>query len=261
MMHESVGKTTYLLDVRTLEEFEQGHIKGSQHAPGGQLVQATDEYVAVRSANLILIDDRQVRAWMTASWLRQMGWTDVYVFSELKATELEKGVMAAQSLKEWESLSAMELDAVLQSGEPVAVLDFSTSLQYRKSHIPGACWVIRSRIERDLMLLPPVGLIIATAEDERMAHLAAPEIREARPEVIVRVLKGGNPAWRREGRTIETGDTRQLSPAEDVWYKPYDNKDKVRERMQEYLEWEVGLISQIKRDATASFQIMKTWDK
>ncbi|MEL6986034.1 MAG: rhodanese-like domain-containing protein, partial [Actinomycetota bacterium] len=45
-------RTTYLLDVRTPEEFESGHLAGSRNAPGGQLVQATDEYVATRGARL-----------------------------------------------------------------------------------------------------------------------------------------------------------------------------------------------------------------
>ncbi len=33
-------RTTYLLDVRTPEEFNEGHIEASSSAPGGQLVQA-----------------------------------------------------------------------------------------------------------------------------------------------------------------------------------------------------------------------------
>ena len=68
-------RTTYLFDVRTPAEFAAGHLSGSRNAPGGQLVQATDEYAATRNARLILVDDNGVRATMTASWLRQLGWT------------------------------------------------------------------------------------------------------------------------------------------------------------------------------------------
>ena len=39
-------RTTYLLDVRTPEEFDAGSLPGAVHAPGGQLVQATDQWVA-----------------------------------------------------------------------------------------------------------------------------------------------------------------------------------------------------------------------
>ncbi|MGB5756417.1 MAG: rhodanese-like domain-containing protein, partial [Acidimicrobiales bacterium] len=72
-------RTTYLLDVRTPDEFAAGHLPGSRNAAGGQLVQATDEFVATRNARLVLVDDDGVRATMTASWLRQLGWPDVHV--------------------------------------------------------------------------------------------------------------------------------------------------------------------------------------
>src|SRR5580658_4096293 len=71
-------RTTYLLDVRTPEEFATGHLPGSVSAPGGQLVQAIDRWVGTRGARVVLIDDAEVRAVMTAQWLMQMGW-DVVV--------------------------------------------------------------------------------------------------------------------------------------------------------------------------------------
>ena len=67
-------RTLYLLDVRTREEYAHGHPANFISAPGGQLVQATDEWVAVRGGRLVLFDDDGVRARMTASWLVQMGW-------------------------------------------------------------------------------------------------------------------------------------------------------------------------------------------
>ena len=41
------SRTTYLLDVRTPEEFAAGAVPGFAHAPGGQLIQATDQWVGV----------------------------------------------------------------------------------------------------------------------------------------------------------------------------------------------------------------------
>ncbi|MEL7158195.1 MAG: rhodanese-like domain-containing protein, partial [Actinomycetota bacterium] len=58
------GRTTYLFDVRSPEEFAEGHLAGSRSAPGGQLVQATDTYVGTNNARLVLIDDDGVRATM-----------------------------------------------------------------------------------------------------------------------------------------------------------------------------------------------------
>ena len=44
------------------------------------MLQAMEEYVGVRNARLVPIDDIEVRAIMTASWLLQMGWKDIYIF-------------------------------------------------------------------------------------------------------------------------------------------------------------------------------------
>src|SRR5579864_3346058 len=75
-------RTTYLFDVRDPAEYDAGHVTGAISAPGGQLVQATDQYVGTLGARLVLVDDAEVRAAMTGSWLRQMGWNDVFVLAE-----------------------------------------------------------------------------------------------------------------------------------------------------------------------------------
>ena len=80
------GRTLYVFDVRDPAEYEAGHLPGAISAPGGQLVQATDQYVGTLGARIVLVDDAEVRAAMTASWLRQMGWRDVFILTE-KGTE------------------------------------------------------------------------------------------------------------------------------------------------------------------------------
>ena len=73
------SRTLYLFDVRDPAEYAAGHVAGALSAPGGQLVQATDQYAGTLGARIVCVDDKQARAVMTASWLRQMGWREVYV--------------------------------------------------------------------------------------------------------------------------------------------------------------------------------------
>jgi len=73
------SRTTFVFDVRTPEEYSAGHLPGARWAPGGQLVQATDTWMATRNARVVLTDDDGVRATMTAHWLDQLGWTDTVV--------------------------------------------------------------------------------------------------------------------------------------------------------------------------------------
>lgn len=74
-------RTLYQFDVRTPEEYLVGHLPGFRSAPGGQLVQETDFFAPVRGARIVLSDELDVRAEMTASWLAQMAW-DVYVIDD-----------------------------------------------------------------------------------------------------------------------------------------------------------------------------------
>ncbi|MDB5757440.1 MAG: sulfurtransferase, partial [Burkholderia sp.] len=80
------GRTVYRFDVRTPEEFADGHLPGFVNAPGGQLVQETDHSAPVRGARIVLADDDGTRADMSASWLAQMGW-DTWVVDPVNAIQ------------------------------------------------------------------------------------------------------------------------------------------------------------------------------
>jgi rhodanese-related sulfurtransferase len=83
-------RTLYRFDVRAVEEYTSGHLRGFRHYPGGQLVQEIDMAAPVRGARILLTDDRGVRADMTASWLAQMGW-ETYVLEDGYDRALEAG--------------------------------------------------------------------------------------------------------------------------------------------------------------------------
>jgi rhodanese-related sulfurtransferase len=235
------GRTLYLLDVRTREEFERSHFAGSRHAPGGQLVQASDEYVGVRNARAVLVDPDRVRAIMTASWLNQMGWNDVYVLEDPALTETGPRRPDIPAIPSWQTVSEVPSDA--------AVLDLSTSLRFAKAHIPGAWWGVRSRLHQAQEKIPPAQALVLTSEDGVLAHLAAPEAAELFSNVTV--LEGGNAAWR--GPT-ESGVERATTTRDDVWYKPYDHTADYLKHAREYLDWEVALVEQIKRDPAIRFR-------
>ena len=240
---KEASRTTYLLDVRTREEFEAGHLAGSRHAPGGQLVQATDEYVGVRHARLVLVDPQRVRAVMTASWLNQMGWHDVYVLHNLAGLEIQTGPHKSPlKFKPW---------AITTQAAGSTVLDFSTSLRFHYRHIPGAWWAVRSRLKEAREKIGEHRVLLLTSEDGVLAHLAAPEVQALWPKAQVLVLDGGNAAWK---GTWESGHERSTTARDDVWYKPYDHEAGFEQHARDYLAWEVALLEQIKRDPTIRFQ-------
>ena len=242
------ARTTYVFDVRSPEEYAAGHLPGSLSAPGGQLVQATDTYCAVHGARIALVDDHGVRATMTASWLLQMGWADTCVVEDALSGQLEKSAGGTPAAPACPVLSPRELNA----NEGALILDFANSLQYRESHIPGASFAIRSRLADHLQAFASK-TIVCTSPDGLLARYAAADLAALLGREV-HVLEGGTEAWRAAELPLERGETRMLEPPEDVYYKPYDHKAQVEAAMQDYLQWEVALLEQIRRDPDCRFR-------
>ena len=258
MFQDEAGeRSLFLLDVRSAEEFEAGHLPGSRSAPGGQLVQATDEYVAVRNARLVLIDDTGVRAVMTASWLIQMGWEAVYVLEGgLQSSDLETGTAEGRVLGlgglSVSVLSPLQLDRLL-GDDGTVVFDLADSLEFKAGHIPGARRAARLGFSAALEGLPVGSQVVVTSVDGVLAQLTVAELVPV-AGTTVSVLDGGLQAWRAAGFALAEGDDPEAGElAEDVWYRPYDRTDGIEEAMQAYLTWEVALVEQVERDGTTRF--------
>jgi rhodanese-related sulfurtransferase len=249
---EAELRTLYLFDVRSPDEFTAGHVAGSRSTPGGQLVQATDRFAITAHSRIVLIDDTGVRATMTASWLIQMGWRDVFVLDGgLEKLALETGQ---------HHVAAPEVEAVRVTSvapgnvdlDDVVVLDLADSLTYRDGHIAGAWWAIRARLSDALTRLPVAKSYLVTSTDGRLARLGAADLALL-TSVPVRVLDGGTAAWRAAGLAMEEGYTQLAAQKEDIFYKPYDREGTVEDAMNQYLSWEIELINQIKRDGSLVF--------
>ena len=238
-------RTLYCLDVRDPAEFAAQHRPGSRNAPGGQLVQGTDQWVAVRGARIALLDDDGVRARMAAAWLRQMGHRDVFVVEGgLDGLEDVPGP-AAPVLEE---VAAESLDGAL-------VIDLARSVDFRLGHIPGATWGIRSRLDRLRGQLAGAKRVVLTSPDGVVAGMAVEEAR-ALSKAPVETLAGGTLAWVAAGGTLAAD---RMVPADeecvDFYLRPYDRNSGVEEAMRAYLSWEIDLVREIERDGTVVFGV------
>lgn len=250
-------RTVYLLDVRNPEEFERGHWPGALSAPGGQLVQATDTFVAVRPAVIVLTDNDGVRATMTAAWLAQMGHDEVYVLAHGDAPESAgrgpaSETVLAGAVRCEAAITAAELKSLLDARK-VQVVDLDSSLRYREGHIPGAWHVVRSRLAEQLKKIPATQLLVFTATEQSLAGLTAADAAQL-VKTSVKVLAGGTDAWRASGFALETGDARMTGAADDLSYRALDRKDNVEKAMREYLSWEVELVHAVASDKDFRFR-------
>lgn len=259
----SADRTTYLLDVRTPEEYEAGHLPGFLSAPGGQLVQETDHHAPVRGARFVLFDTDGVRAPMTGSWLAQMGW-EVHVLAGVPAQALS-AVGAAPpdrpALPDVPLIAAAALaearDAALGDAAAVQIIDVSPGADYVRGHIPGAWFAIRAQLADALKSLPVARRYVVTCGAGILARFAAADLAERLgPAAEVFALDGGNAAWRVAGHPLEEGESRLAVPRTDRYRRPYEGTDAPRSAMQAYLDWEFGLVAQLARDGTHHFRVI-----
>ncbi|AOK43357.1 rhodanese-related sulfurtransferase [Burkholderia vietnamiensis] len=255
------GRTLYRFDVRTPEEYEAGHLPGFLGTPGGQLVQETDHHAAVRGARIVLADDDGVRADMTASWLAQMGW-DVRVLEPVDPaafTERGQPARAVPAAPQVAEVAPATLAGWLReagAGE-IAIVDVTTSANYVKRHIPGAWFVVRAQLRDALRAIPPAQRYVFTCGSSLLARFAADDARALLPaSAPISVLTGGTAAWIDAGLPLEHGDTHLASPRVDRYRRPYEGTDNASAAMQAYLDWEYGLVEQLKRDGTHHFRVI-----
>ena len=256
------NRNTYVFDVRTPEEFAQGHWPGALNAPGGQLVQETDHFIGVRGARVVLYDDDGVRASMAASWLAQMGW-QVSVMKDMRAEDLHSKTQFSEddlplTLSPVAVVDPPTLKTWLANRSNLSmVIDVGDSATYVKRHIPGAWWLLRSQLAQDFSRVHKANRYVLTCGDGRVSRYAVAQLQPLlRPGVDVLWLPGGNAAWQAAGFSTQQGESYLASPRIDRYRRPYEGTDNPAQAMQAYLDWEYGLVEQLKRDGTHHFKVV-----
>ena len=238
------SRTTYLCDIRTPEEFARGSLPGAQHAPGGQLIQATDQWVGVRHARIVVFDGGEcVRAPVVASWLKQLG-CDVTVLAEGNKASITTASPQTPALPVLPSVTPDELDRQIQQ-KAVTVLDLGSSMRFRKQHIPGSHWSIRRHIVRDVRQHGHQKPVVLIGDDDALVRLYAIDLLEAGLGDI-RLLSGGLSTWQAAGYPVFSSDN--IPPDNeciDYLFFVHDRHAGNREAMKQYLAWETGLMQQL----------------
>jgi len=252
------ARTTFLCDVRTAEEHAAQTLPGAQHAPGGQLMQATDQYAGVRRARLVLFDADGVRAPVVASWLRQMGHDAVVLDGGLQAG-LAAGVRAPHGphaeVVALPAVRAAQLAAGIADRSMLA-LDLRGSMAFRAGHVAGSRWSIRPSLAQDLAGVPrdTTLVLIGDGEAEDAAELAVADL-QALGFRDVRRLHGGLPAWQAEGHAVAQGaQTLPEARCIDFLFFVHDRHDGNKAAARQYLAWETNLVSQLDAQELATFR-------
>jgi rhodanese-related sulfurtransferase len=238
------AENLYLFDVRTAEEYAAGHVAGAVWAPGGQVVQAIDDYLAVRGAQMVFVCDDGSRAALTTAWYKRLGFPRIaFLEGGLPAWQASGGATETGHPvpAPWGLEAARREAATVAPGDlgGALVVSVDPSDVYAKAHVPGAAWLCRSRLERTIGAVAPdrgQAVVVTCADGVESTFAAVTLARLGYGKACV--LAGGVRAWHAAGRPVETGATRLADEADDVVQKPYERG---RAAMEAYLRWEEAL--------------------
>ncbi len=256
---EQATRSLYCFDVRTRQEYECGHLEGWRWAPGGQLVQATDEYLATRRARVVLCDWDGVRALTTAAWLAQLGGHDVYVTTPVEPVTLVTGpepIRVLPTAGHASKVSALQAKALLDAGHAV-VFDVDRRAAYERRQIAGAKFSVPDRLASFVASLAADQVVLITSPDGLLARLVAAQLAQQTGR-DVRAIAGGTAAWAAAGLPCANGDAGVLTGDDDHWYSPYAHKDLAARDagFRAYLSWELGLVAQLEREGEIGIKLV-----
>ena len=245
----SDGESVYLIDVRTEEEYNAGHVPGFRWFPGGQAVQRSDEVAVVHNAPIVFCCDGRTRAALTASWYRQMGFQEVYALHGGTAAWTQAGNSLESCSPDSETLGladALDQVRILSPDETerssgAALIHVGLSAEFAQGHVPGASWVPRGWLELRIGDVAPDKsapvIVTCSGSDSRQAVFAAATLLDL-GYTNVSALDGGMSAWQESGRAVERGLTGVMHPPSDMVASGPDRNfaDKIN-----YLRWEEEL--------------------
>lgn len=256
------SRTTYVIDVRTPQEYAAGTAPGARNVQGGQLVQGSDEHIAVRGARIVLVDnDELVRAASTVQWLRYLHDGPVAVVA------LAPGVTAAPelpavALPEVPVITGTELAQAIESGTAPVIFDLRNSRDYAAGHLPGSIHARREHLTRAAAGAARIVLVGDNPPTPQQGghdlqtgslggyhpHFAARDLIEQGHDVAVLehgpdsvgiALTAENPSY--TGDIADQVGPPPFGPARDAWYR-------------EYFEWEYSLLPESEGDPDFDFE-------
>lgn len=250
---QEAGRTTYLLDVRHPSEHARNPHPAALSAPGGQLIQATDQWIGVRRARVILADDTGLRASLAAFWLRQLGY-EVFVLPDLARWPREWRLPRPDHRPEAPALPSVPVvspaAALERARAGEALLDLRLSLDFRAGHLDGARWTTRARL-----FGAAKGSRAILVADAQTAALAALDLAEAGVAEVARV-DGRERDWREAGLpVVSTPDDPPDEEAIDYLFFVHDRHDGNMESARRYLAWEQGLTRQLDSQERAEYRL------
>ncbi|GMO12263.1 rhodanese-like domain-containing protein [Bradyrhizobium sp. TM233] len=265
-----------ILDVRRFDEYATMNIPGSVSVPGAELVLRAGQAAPDPETTIIVNCAGRTRSIIGAQSLINagvpnkvralrngtIGWT-------LARHTLGHGADRRGAIGSFESGPANARDVAYRAGvrhigaSEMAVLvaqtdrtlyrfDVRDAEEYAAGHLPGFRHYPGGQLVQETDTAAPVrgARILLTDDRSVRADMTASWLAQMGWEVYVR--EGGYDA------TLEIGPPRVLPKPDPThrYRRPYEGTDVAQAAMQAYLDWEYGLVEQLRRDGTHGFYVI-----
>jgi rhodanese-related sulfurtransferase len=265
-----------ILDVRRPDEYATMNIPGSLSVPGAELVLraghvapdpkttivvncagrtrsiiGTQSLINAGIANNVVALRNGTIGWTLANQTLEHGANrhgGVGAFEVAKDKARDVAYRAGVKHLSPREASALEAD----STRTLYRFDVRTVEDYAAGHIPGFRHYAGGQLVQEIDMAAPVrGARVLLTDDKGVrADMTASWLAQMGWEVYV--LDGGY------GRALEVGPP-QVVPKPDPsrrYRRPYEGTSASRDAMQAYLDWEYGLVDQLRRDGTHGFFVI-----
>ena len=270
------GADIRILDVRRFDEYATMNIPGSVSVPGAELVLragsvapdpettiivncagrtrsiiGTQSLINAGVANKVLALRNGTIGWTLAGQNLEHGAdrrSQVGLIEGAKANAREVAYRAG--VRHIGPEDAMALEA--QTHRTLYRFDVRSTEDYAAGHIPGFRHYAGGQLVQEIDMAAPVrgARILLTDDMGVRAEMTASWLAQMGWETYV--LEGGY------DRALEVGPPEVL-PKPDLshrYRRPYEGTDVATGAMQAYLDWEYGLVEQLRRDATHGFFVI-----
>jgi rhodanese-related sulfurtransferase len=199
----AIAEGALLIDARTNEQFDEGHIPGAISASAYDTGFATKVATVVPSdIELIVVAASDGYELEAAEQLAAVG---LHVRGYLRG-----GMTAWRSeerpIRRIELIDPSDLAERLSAeGDGLVVLDVRGEDEFRAGHIPGSVHIPYGDLADRQSELPRDSTIAAICSGGKRSGMAASILQREGFEHIVHVANGGVGTWRRQGRPVEEG--------------------------------------------------------
>ena len=246
---EDETRSTYIFNVKT-DLSSENSIPGVRNVPGGQLVQATDNYIGVLKSRIILLDEGDlVRAGTTALWLKKMNF-ECYVCKEMEK-KIKLNIKDHTKFKDT-SLNYAKLDD-LKELDKCVIFDIRKSIDYCEARLKNSVWLNRSSLKQNTSNL--LQNIIIIFDDISMLTLIVKDLKELRPEIQVQVYQWNNEEIHKFPEYFDQNIINLDKKYIDFNFHTYMRHNGNKDHAKQYLKWETDLLKKMDEEEINFFKI------